>query len=130
MDNMGNRIRLLRKQHNMTQEELGAKIGVNKAAISKYEKGQVENMKRSTIKMLADLFGVSPTYLLGWDDEHEQSKIADEVKAFDVVGQVYGERAAKMLELFSRMNSDGQERILEFIKDMNQVQKYRKDDEQ
>ena len=31
----GERIKMLRKEHNLTQEELGAKIGVQKAAIQK-----------------------------------------------------------------------------------------------
>lgn len=130
MGNMGNRIKLLRKQKGLTQEELGSMIGVNKAAISKYEKGQVENMKRSTIKMLADIFGVSPTYLLGWDDEHGHSDIAEEVKLLDMVGQLKGEKAAKLLELFSAMNQEGQEKILDFVKDISQINRYRKDDEQ
>ena len=38
----GERIKMLRKEHNLTQEELGAKIGVQKAAIQKYEKGTVK----------------------------------------------------------------------------------------
>ena len=42
----GERIKMLRKEHNLTQEELGAKIGVQKAAIQKYEKGTVKNIKR------------------------------------------------------------------------------------
>lgn len=35
----GERIRQLRIEHQMTQEELGAKVGVQKAAIYKYENG-------------------------------------------------------------------------------------------
>ena len=34
----GERIRQLRIEHQLTQEELGAKVGVQKAAIYKYEK--------------------------------------------------------------------------------------------
>ena len=52
---MGERIRTLRKQHFMSMEELGSKIGVGKSAILKYEKGQVENLPRSTIEKMAIL---------------------------------------------------------------------------
>ena len=41
----GERIRQLRIEHDMTQEELGAKIGVQKAAIYKYETGLIVNLK-------------------------------------------------------------------------------------
>lgn len=64
----GERIKMLRKEHNLTQEELGAKIGVQKAAIQKYEKGTVKNIKRDSLLKLAQILGTTPEYLLGWDE--------------------------------------------------------------
>ena len=61
----GERIKMLRKEHNLTQEELGAKIGVQKAAIQKYEKGTVKNIKRDSLIKLAQCLDTSPEYLLG-----------------------------------------------------------------
>jgi len=63
------RIKALRLQRGMTQQELGEKIGVKKAAINKYETGLVVNLKRSTIAQLAEALGVSPGYLMGWTDD-------------------------------------------------------------
>ena len=40
----------LRLERGLTQEEVGKIIGVQKAAIQKYEKGDVMNMKRSILK--------------------------------------------------------------------------------
>ena len=68
MNNMGTIIKQLRLQKGLTQEELGKVIGVQKSAIRKYESGMVQNIKRSSIKQLADFFGVSPSYLLGYED--------------------------------------------------------------
>ena len=56
----GERIKMLRKEHNLTQEELGAKIGVQKAAIQKYEKGTVKNIKRDSLIKLAQCLDTSP----------------------------------------------------------------------
>lgn len=67
--NMGERIKQLRIANGLTQEELGKYIGVQKAAIRKYEKGEVENMKRSSIQILSNLFKVSPSYLMCLEDE-------------------------------------------------------------
>lgn len=64
----GERIKALRLQKNMSQEELGNKIGVKKAAINKYEMGVVVNLKRSTIANLAEALDCSPAYLMGWED--------------------------------------------------------------
>lgn len=69
MDNtMGERIRQKRLEHNMTMEELGAKLNVQKAAINKWENGSVENIKRSSIKKMAEMFECSPAWLMGFDD--------------------------------------------------------------
>lgn len=66
--NMGERIKQLRLEKGLTQEELGKYIGVKKAAIMKYEKGNVKNMKRSAIETLSKLFNVSPSYLMCLDE--------------------------------------------------------------
>jgi len=65
---MSDRIKQLRLQHGMTQEELGRLLGVKKSAIQKYESGMVKNIKRPAIKKMADTFGVKPSYLMGFDD--------------------------------------------------------------
>ncbi len=64
----GERIKRLRKEHKLTQEELGAKIGVKKAAVQKYEKGTVKNIKRDSLIKLAQILDTTPEYLLGWED--------------------------------------------------------------
>lgn len=66
----GEKIKRLRKERNMTQEELGSAIGVQKAAINKYETGIVSNLKKKTIQNLAAVFNVNPVWLMddasGW----------------------------------------------------------------
>ena len=64
----GEKIKRLRKQLGMTQEELGNLIGVQKAAINKYETGIVVNLKQATINSLAKALHVSPVELLSPDD--------------------------------------------------------------
>lgn len=63
----GEKIKRLRKELGMTQEELGKKIGVQKAAINKYETGTVVNLKREVINNLAKVLGVSPVWLMSDD---------------------------------------------------------------
>lgn len=64
----GERIRKLRIEKDMTQEMLGEKIGVKKAAIYKYENGLVVNLKRDIIEKLANVLEVSPSYLMCLDE--------------------------------------------------------------
>lgn len=67
--NVGQRIKELRKEKGLTQEELGLLIGVKKSAVAKYENNRVENLKRTTIKKLADVFDVSPSIFIIDEEE-------------------------------------------------------------
>lgn len=68
MESMGDRIKRLRIENNLTQEELGEKLGLKKAAINKYEAGSVENIKRSVVGKMSKIFNVNPSYLMAFDD--------------------------------------------------------------
>ena len=74
MSNMGDRIRFLRERAGMTQEELGEKLGIKKSAVAKYENGRVENIKRSSLKVMALVLGVSPCYLMFGDEGEDEEK--------------------------------------------------------
>jgi len=71
MATTGERIKAARLAAKMTQEELANKIGVKYAAIHKYEKGLVVNLKRDTIEKLSDALNVKPSYLMCIDDEEK-----------------------------------------------------------
>ncbi len=56
--NTGNYIKRLRTQAGYSQEELGHLLGVQRAAVQKWECGTVKNLKKDTIKKLAEIFSV------------------------------------------------------------------------
>ena len=58
------KIRTFRLAKGLSQEQLGELVGVQKAAINKYEKGRVVNIPRTTLKKLADALHVAPVDLL------------------------------------------------------------------
>lgn len=66
MNSMGAYIRQLRKEHGMTQEELGQKMNppLQRAGIAKWETGRTQNIKRSQIEQLSQLFDVKPSELM------------------------------------------------------------------
>lgn len=102
---MGENIRALRIKHGMTQEELGKIIGVQKSAIRKYESGMVENIPRSSIKMMANVFGVTPSYLMGWTDEENPSAAEPKLS----------EGEEMLLDLFRSVDEDHQALVLQMI---------------
>lgn len=79
---MNNRIRELRIQNGYTQDMLGNFLGVQKAAICKYETGRA-SLPQDMLLRLSDLFSVSADYLLGRD-----APLADMLRV-PVVGRVH-----------------------------------------
>lgn len=63
---LGKRIKELRKEKGLTQQELGDKINVTKVSICCYENG-TRNPTLQTLQDLAEFFGVDLTYFLGVD---------------------------------------------------------------
>lgn len=60
----GENLKKLRKGRGMTQSELGGKIGLSKAVISKYETG-LGYPSFDVLIRIAKFFGVTTDYLLG-----------------------------------------------------------------
>ena len=124
---MGERIRTLRKQHRMSMEELGSKIGVGKSAILKYEKGQVENLPRSTIEKMAILFGVSPSYLMCFDEWDQNSEaLSDEVQLIERIQAKWGKDMVYLMHQFYELNTDGQMELINLAECLCEVKKYQK----
>lgn len=63
-----NRIRALRENMGWTQTELGEKLEVQTAAISKYEKGDV-SLTDETLRQLAIIFNTSTDFILCISDD-------------------------------------------------------------
>lgn len=65
--NIGALIKKLRIEHGYSQEELGSMLGVQRAAVQKWECGTVKNLKRETIKKLSEIFNVPPSFFIDED---------------------------------------------------------------
>lgn len=121
-NSLGTKIRELRMIAGLSQEELGRRVGVQRAAINKYEVGSVTNIPIATIEKLASVFDVSPTYLVGWNDEL-MSTLSAEVKTVQAVQHFYGKDAVEGLELYANLSEDGKQRALQYIRDMSVIYK-------
>lgn len=69
MDKLGERIKELRKENDLTQPQLAKLIGVSKGMISIWE-NDINEPKATYIAKLALVLNTSTDYLLGIEDEH------------------------------------------------------------
>lgn len=116
----GTRIKELRLLAGMSQEELGKRVGVQRAAINKYEVGSVTNIPIATIEKMAAIFEVSPTYIVGWN-ETSSNPLSAEVKVLQGVKLFYGAEAVDLLEMYTALSKDGQKRILQYASDISML---------
>ena len=75
MDHLGTRLKQLRKDKSITQQQLADLIGVSKTSIIYWEKG--DNLpKHDSLISLSKILGVSPTYLMQGkktEDQHNEA---------------------------------------------------------
>ena len=116
----GTRIKELRTLAGMSQEELGRRVGVQRAAINKYEVGSVTNIPIATIEKMAQVFDVSPTYIVGWN-EASSNPLSAEVKVLQGVKTFYGKDAVDLLEGYFTMSLTGRKKVLQYLEDMSQI---------
>lgn len=75
---IGEKIKELRKNSKITQEQLGNAIGVSKMAISYFEKGK-KSPGRESLEKIADYFQVTTDYLLGRSEDPELNEEEDKI---------------------------------------------------
>lgn len=105
-----NRLKELREKNSLTQQELADKIGVSKRTLGYWEKEK--QIKPDKAKKLAEYFGVSVGYLLGFTDNRKQ--YSDEVvDSYEGIGLLANsnerfieERKRKLLTEFVRFFTD------------------------
>ncbi|MDR1600279.1 MAG: helix-turn-helix domain-containing protein [Oscillospiraceae bacterium] len=76
---VGKKIYTLRKSLDYTLAELGGIVGVGASTVRKWEMGFIKDMRSDKVQKVADALQVSPSYLMGWDDQPRVS--ADNVEA-------------------------------------------------
>lgn len=80
-------IKSRRKELNLTLEQVGDLVGVGKSTVRKWETGDIENMKRDKIVKLAKALRVSPSYIMGIEEEQPQLETLP-VKKIPVVSKI------------------------------------------
>lgn len=101
----GDRIKQIREQRGMQQTDLAARIDVSKQTLFKYEHNIITNIPSDKIELIADVLGVDPEYIMGWQDD-QKSPDSD-----SILIPVYGRVAAGEPIGASQDNIIGYEKI-------------------
>lgn len=70
---IGDRIKKQRELLGISQVELAEKIKVSKQTLYKYENNVITNIPSDKIEIIGKVLEVSPSYLMGWEDNLENA---------------------------------------------------------
>lgn len=118
----GQELKRLRLERGMTQQQLGELLGVQKAAIQKYEKGTVRNPKQDTITRLCQIFDVSPAVFM--DAVYDTDALSREVRVLDELSMLYGLQSVELMECFVNLNQQGRAKLCTYAKDLTDIGRY------
>ena len=107
---MQNRVRELRKEHKLKQEELAAKINVSQQTISRIEKEE-NSRPADTLVDLAKYFGVSVDYILYQSDFRKTSEYVIEFNQMM-------EKNYELCQLYGRLDKTQQELLMRLAQEL------------
>lgn len=69
MKENNNLLRERRLELGLTMLEVAQRVGVSEGTVSRWESGNIANMRRDKIVALANALDITPAAIMGWDDE-------------------------------------------------------------
>ena len=93
---IGERIVAVRRSVGIGQTELAEEVGVSKQTLYKYENNVVVNIPIDKIEQIAKALNVSPSYLVGWEANPDNSE------------------EDRLLAAFRKLNSSDKAEILKY----------------
>lgn len=61
-------MKLRRKELGLTMKEVADRVGVAEATVSRWESGDIKNMRRDRIAALARVLDIPPAVLMDWEE--------------------------------------------------------------
>lgn len=122
----GERMKQIRQNKGMTQNQLAVKANISRVAIGNYERGDRQPNIDIT-KKIADALGVPVADLAGWSAFDDQYPfLADEVKLLNLAKKI-DENTFQLNELFLQLNDSGKAKAIDALSDLVMIEKYTKE---
>jgi len=72
---IGEKLKYRRKEIGLTMLEVAKIAGVSEATVSRWESGDIVNMRRDKIVLLAKALQVSPSFIMEWEDDQNDNDV-------------------------------------------------------
>lgn len=68
----------------LTMLEVAQRVGVSEGTVSRWESGDIANMRRDKIVALATALNLSPSVIMGWDDESANNPFKPSITSHEI----------------------------------------------
>lgn len=93
---IGERVKARRLELGLSVDEVAEALGKNRATIYRYESNEIEKLPTTVLEPLANVLGVSPGYLMGWENNGDLAALMDNydnirpirLKKFPMLGEI------------------------------------------
>ena len=110
MATFGERLKELRKERDLSQEQVAEQIGVAGNTVAIWERGERAPKSIEICSQLADFFEVSESYMLGLTDKRDFPEFTDELGA-ETAAELEKEIEEHMLKLYRDLSPEMQEYV-------------------
>lgn len=110
--NIGKIIKDRRKELGLTLADVGDAVGVAHATVSRWETGNISNMRRDRIYKLAQVLQLNPAEIMGFTEQELRSFEEGDLLAYASTDP----DAIELLELYRKMDRQDKKRVVEFVR--------------
>jgi transcriptional regulator with XRE-family HTH domain len=103
-----------RKELGLTLAQIADQMGVAEATVQRWESGNIKSVRYDKLNRLAEVLGVQPYALMGWEEISSAEQKEEEKYSLSEPALTEGE--LELLELFRRVPEDRQDHVLELIR--------------
>ena len=112
-----------RKELGLTMLDIARMVGVSEGTISRWESGDIANMKRDKIVALANALQVTPAFIMGWEDEVSDKNVRaantkKRVALHNGNSSPIPEISPVLADNYSKLNLEGQKKLIEYSDDL------------
>ena len=105
-NSIGKKLYARRKELSLTQKQIADYVGVTEATVSRWESGEIDNMRRDKIANLARVLKVSPLLIMGLTEEETPTDSKKIIRDTDEI---------KLLDGYRELNDDDKNFVLGMI---------------
>ena len=104
------RLTAIRKERNVSVQEMAQALDVHKTTIHRYEAAKINKINSGTVKVIAEYLNVNPDYLMGVSDCKYAAKVAEDLP-LDIT-----DKEKTLLDWFRQVPAERQQMVLDMIK--------------